>query len=147
MAGRTLSDKKLCPVGRTSAPSIQTSTGTKPMAMPKSKGKQYEVDGRPYCVAISVSEIDEADAVHLRVTIQAGYGTHSFCTVKGLLNRSYWHDYPDIEEMRQRAISITPAVVCHIIRHALNTEWKPKTEKANRTILLDNQFLATLPTK
>jgi hypothetical protein len=117
------------------------------MAMPKSKGKQYEVDGRSYCVAISVSEIDEADAVHLRVTIQAGYGTRSFCIVKGLVNRSYWHDYPDIEEMRKRTISITPAVVCHIIRHTLNTEWNPDSEKANRAILLDNQFLATLAAK
>jgi len=117
------------------------------MAMPKSKGKHYEVDGRSYSVAIAVSGIDEADDVHLRVTIQAEYGTRSFCTVQGLVNRSYWHDYPHIEEMRKRTISITPSLVCHIIRHARDNEWNPESETTNRRIQLDNRLLAALQTK
>ena len=117
------------------------------MAMPNPKGKPYDVDGKPYTVAISVADIDEQNCVHLRVTIRAEYGTRSFCTVKGLVNRSYWHDYPDIEEMRKRTISITPALICHIIRHALVTDWDPESDAQNQSLLLDNEFLAGLKPK
>ncbi len=66
------------------------------MAMPKPKGKKFLVDGKSYEVAIGVRDIVDGDDVRMKITIAAAFGHKSFCLVKGLINRSYWHDYPYI---------------------------------------------------
>ncbi|QDU46031.1 hypothetical protein Mal52_45280 [Symmachiella dynata] len=114
------------------------------MAMPSLKGKKYEVDGNSYTVAVTVKDIDSDNGVHLRITIRAEFGNRSFCSVTGLVNRSFWHDYPAIEEMRKRSISITPSVVCKIIRHVRKGMWQPDQESANRNYEIDNEVLASL---
>ena len=100
------------------------------MAMPK-RARIYHVEGREYAVAISGGELDPQGNVPLRISIRAHFGTQSFCTVRGITNRSFWHDYPDIKEMRGIAISITPRYVCALIAWAHSSGWNPDVSKSN----------------
>jgi hypothetical protein len=99
--------------------------------MRKSVPRDYTIDGKPYSVSISAGKIDREGDVHLRVTFRALYGTRSVCLVRGVTNRSYWHDYPDVESMRERSISLTPRVVCELVRLAHRAGWAPATVRSN----------------
>ena len=111
------------------------------MAMPKSKRKGYSVDDNSYTVSVHECGYESSGGVKMAVTIKAEYGTGSFCIVEGMVNREYWHDYPDFSPTR---ISITPRVVCEIIRHAHSTGWNPTYDKSNCRIQLDNEALCQL---
>ncbi|MCL4855051.1 MAG: hypothetical protein KJZ78_27125 [Bryobacteraceae bacterium] len=100
------------------------------MAMPR-ESRTYQIEGREYAVSISAGKLDEQGNVPLQISIRAHFGTRSFCTVRGVTNRSFWHDYPDIEKMRKTAISITPRHVCALIARAHSQGWNPDTSKAN----------------
>ena len=108
------------------------------VAMPKSKGKSYNVAGNPYVVSIGVRDITDAGEVRISLTVRAEYGEKSFCKIRGLVNRSYWHDYPDVEEMRKQSIAITPAIVCKLIRQAHQSGWNPVESKSDFVMDIDN---------
>ena len=99
--------------------------------MPKSKRRNYTIDGKPYAVYVSPGDVDHEDSIRLRVTFRALFGTRSVCLVRGLTNRSYWRDYPDIEQMRERSISLTPKIVCGLVRLAIRAGWSPEDAKSN----------------
>jgi hypothetical protein len=99
--------------------------------MQRSKPRDYVIDGRPYAVTISAAHIDEERNVHLRVTFRALFGTRSVRTVRGITNRSFWHDYPHIEEMRAKSISLTPKAVCELVRLAHRAGWTPENCRSN----------------
>ena len=101
------------------------------MAMPKARGRIYQVAGREYAVAISAGELDEENNVRLRISIQAHFGNRTFCLVRGVTNRSFWHDYPNIEAMTKVSISLTPSVACGLIVLAHSTGWDPEASKSN----------------
>lgn len=73
--------------------------------------------------------------------MRAAFGEKALCVINGLINRSYWHDYPHVEEMRKRSIAITPRVVCEIIRWAHRSGWNPDADKSVLELQLDNQSL------
>lgn len=99
--------------------------------MARPKPRNYTIDGKPYAISISGGEIDRDQNVHLHVTFRALFGYRSCCLLRGLVNRSYWHDYPNIEQMRAQSISLTPRIVCELVRLAHSKGWKPETDKAN----------------
>ena len=105
--------------------------------MRKLKPRNFTIDGKPYAVSISAGEIDREQDVHLHVAFRALFGNRSVCLVRGLTNRSFWHDYPAIEEMREKSISITPKIVCDLVRLARRSGWSPESCKSNF------EFLAT----
>jgi len=88
-------------------------------------------DGKPYAVSISEGEIDAEGNVHLDITFRALFGNRSVCLVRGVTNRSYWQDYPAIDEMRARAVSVTPKVAYYLVRIAHARGWNPETCKSN----------------
>jgi len=110
--------------------------------MPKSKSKAYSVDGNSYTVSVGECGHDSGGGVRMSVTLKAEYGTGSYCVVEGMVNREYWHDYPDFDPAR--TISITPRVVCEIIRYAHNAGWSPTDVKSNCRIHLDKEALGKL---
>jgi len=91
----------------------------------------YRVGGREYAVSIRGGKLDTLGDVPLSISIRAHFGTRSCCTVRGLTNRWFWHDYPDIEKMRQVAISITPRHVCALIAMTHSRGWNPDASKSN----------------
>src|SRR5579872_3624195 len=95
------------------------------------KTRLYVIDGRDYAVSISDTGIDREGNIPLRVSFRAQFGSRSVCLVRGLTNRSFWHDYPEIEKMRAAAISITPKIVCDLIRLAHRKGWEPEKSKSN----------------
>ncbi|MEL7496475.1 MAG: hypothetical protein AAFN77_02615 [Planctomycetota bacterium] len=109
------------------------------MAFPKSKQKRLVVDELPYFACVSENGRTEDGGVKLRVIIQADYGYESLCVIAGMVNRDYWMDFPnlDIENM----FTITPRVICELIRHALHHGWSPTKSKTQELIKLDNDGL------
>ena len=105
------------------------------------RNRPYTVDGRDYSVSISTAGFDQDKNVRLRISFRAQFGTRSFCLVRGLTNRSFWQDYPDIEAMRAAAISITPGIVCGLIRLAHNEGWNPDASKSNFELAVDREEL------
>jgi hypothetical protein len=99
--------------------------------MRKAKSRRYMIDGREYVVSISCGEIDEAEEVHLCVSFRALFGSRSVCLVRGVTNRSFWHDYPDVEKMISESISLSPKVVCVLIHRAHLEGWNPERSKSN----------------
>jgi len=101
------------------------------MTMPRAKGRKHRIDGRQYFVSVSGGEIDAENNVHLRIAIQADFGHRSYCIVRGVTNRSFWHDYPNVELMRENSISVTPRVVSNLIALAHSEGWNPEVSKSN----------------
>ena len=112
--------------------------------MRKEKPRKYDVDGREYAVSISVGEIDEEDTVHLRITIRALFGNRSVCLVRGVTNRSFWHDYPYVEQMRKESISVTPKVVCGLISRAHSEGWNPEGSRTNFEMFTNKESIRAL---
>jgi hypothetical protein len=110
------------------------------MAMPKSTGRIYRIEGREYAVSISAGKIDKAGDVPVRISMRANFGKRSFSLVRGVTNRSFWDDYPYIEEMRKVSISLTPRIVCRLIALAHARGLSPETSKSSF------QFVATRET-
>ena len=117
------------------------------MAMPKAKGRVFQIDGREYAVAISPGGFDEGGNVRLRISIRAHFGNRSFCLVRGVTNRSFWHDYPDIEEMRKASISIGPRQACGFVALAHSMGWKPEASKSNFELQATKEIIRAIDTK
>jgi hypothetical protein len=109
------------------------------MAFPKSKLKHYVVDDLAYTACINENGTTADWGVKLSVAIKAEYGTRSLCVVNGMVNRGYWMDYPDFDPAK--AFSITPRVVCELIRHALCDGWSPMANKSQHQVHLENEDL------
>jgi len=114
------------------------------MTMPRGKSQSYTVDGRAYDVAISAGEIDEDDNVRLRISIQAAFGRNSVCLMRGITNRSYWHDYPCTKEMRRAAVSIAPRQVFGLIKLAHASGWDPERSCSNFELVVNSEAIRTL---
>jgi len=99
--------------------------------MARPKPRLYTIDGKPYTISISQGEIDREQNVHLHVTFRAIFGERSFCLIRGLTNRLFWLDYPDIAQMRAKSVSLTPGIVCALVRLAHRTGWNPEDCKSN----------------
>jgi hypothetical protein len=112
--------------------------------MAKPKSRIYQIEGREYAASISAGHVDKEDNVALRISIRAHFGTRSFCTVRGVTNRSYWHDYPYIEEMRKIAISIAPRHVCALVAWAHSKGWDPIASKSNFELLANREDIRAL---
>ncbi|MDB5335928.1 MAG: hypothetical protein JWN70_1547 [Planctomycetaceae bacterium] len=104
---------------------------TDDMTMPKAKARNYQIEGQEYAVSISGGKINADGDVPLRISIRAHYGHRSFCLVRGVTNRSFWHDYPNIEEMRKNAISLAPRQACDLIALAHRLGWNPVVSRSN----------------
>ena len=99
---------------------------------------------QPYLYAVSARGMDENENVIMCVTIRADYGSRSVCIFRGILNRSYWHDYPEIEKTMQGTISITPAIVSKLIDYAHANGWDPVTSRSNIELVVDNDLVKSL---
>ena len=108
----------------------------------KSNRKSYIVDGDNYVASIAECGYDESGGLRLRVTVTADFGTKSTCMFEGLINREYWHDYPDFDPAR--TISITPKTICELIRYARNNGWDPVSSKSNQRIQLTNDLFSLI---
>ena len=101
--------------------------------------KPFAVDGNRYVVSITATY--EA-RVMLRVTIRAAFGNRSYCTVKGLQNVDYYHNYGywDDETFSEASdtISITPRLIASLIRYARDNGWSPESSKSNRQLEITN---------
>jgi hypothetical protein len=102
------------------------------------------VDGQSFLLSIADGKIDQEGNVPIQITCRAEFGARSVCLIRGLTNRSFWHDYPEIEEMRANAISITPKVACDLIRHARQLGWDPEACKSNFEMAADHELLKML---
>ena len=100
------------------------------MTMPKAKRRIVNVDGKSYEVSVSPGSIDREQNVSLRISIRAQFGSQGFCVVRGLTNRSFWHDYPNTEEMQAASISVGPLQLCGLITLAHSQGWDPTTSKS-----------------
>ncbi|MEM9940488.1 MAG: hypothetical protein AAF939_02785 [Planctomycetota bacterium] len=112
------------------------------MTFPKSKRKRYIVDQLPYTACITEHGISEDGGIQLGVAIKADYGLRSLCLIRGTVNRSYWMDYPDFDP--NKSFSITPRVVCDLIRFAIANVWSPATSKSQMEFRVDNQKLSSI---
>ena len=108
------------------------------------KSRSYVVDGQDYAVSISDAGRDAEGNVLLRISFRAQFGSRSVCLVRGLTNRSFWHDYPEIEKMRSAAISITPAIICELIRLAHREGWNPNVSKSNFEFAANREVVQAL---
>src|SRR5437868_13297718 len=108
------------------------------------KTRSYVIDGRDYAVSISDTAPDREGNVRMRVSFRAQFGSRSVCLVRGLTNRSFWQDYPEIEKMRAAAISITPKIVCGMIRLARQAGWDPDASRSNFELSLDQEAVRGL---
>lgn len=110
------------------------------------KRKRFVVDGHRY--EVSVTATYEA-RITLRVTIRANFGNHSYCTINGLQNVDYYHNYGywDEETFSEASdtISITPRLIASLIRYARNNGWSPETSKSNLQIETTNLDAKSLP--
>jgi hypothetical protein len=104
----------------------------------------YTVDGRAYLVSVSPADLDEEDNVRLRVTFRAEFGARSVCLVRGLTNRAYWQDHSEFEKYNATVISITPQIVCGLIRLAHQAGWDPEASKSNFEFLADRDVVRAL---
>ncbi|WP_254512924.1 hypothetical protein [Anatilimnocola floriformis] len=104
------------------------------------KTRPYAIDGRDYSVSISATAIDFDGNVPLCVSFRAEFGNRSVCQVRGLTNRSFWHDYPE----NTPRISLTPKIVCQLIRYAHVQGWDPVGSKSNMELSADQELLHTL---
>ena len=117
------------------------------MRAPRRHGKSranrlFKVDGREYTVSVSDGVLDNKANVRLHISLRAQFGTQSVCQVRGLTNRSLWHDYPrDIEKWRAEAISVTPRVVCELIRLAHQKGWDPEGSRSNFELFVDREMV------
>jgi hypothetical protein len=102
------------------------------------------IDSREYAVSVSGGEVDETQEVHLRVSFRALFGSRSVCLVRGLTNRSFWHDYPNLDKMRSESISLSPKVVCVLIRRAHSEGWSPETSKSNFEMLATKETIRAI---
>ena len=112
--------------------------------MRKEKPRKYVVADREYAVSISVGKIDKEDNVHMRISFRAHFGNRSVCLVRGVTNRSFWHDYPEVEQMRKDSISVTPKVVCALIAQAHSAGWNPETSKTNFELVVSKESIREL---
>lgn len=96
--------------------------------------KPFVVDNQRYETWLTAKY---ADAVELRLTVRADFGSHSICIFSGLQNFDYYHNYGHWEEID--SIAITPQMICALIRYARRSGWEPDTSKSNRQIDLCNQ--------
>ena len=101
----------------------------------------YTVDGRDYKVSISDAGFDQEKNVRLDISFRAQFGTRSACQVRGVTNRSFWQDFPEIEQIRAAAISITPKVVCELIRLAHRKGWDREASRSNFELLADREMV------
>jgi hypothetical protein len=102
----------------------------------------FEIDGRDYLVSISAARYDaKLNVVPMRVTFRAQFGTRSVCLVRGITNQSFYES--SREEMKKR-ISITPKVVCEMIRAAHRAGWDPEGSRTNFEWIVDREVVRTV---
>src|SRR5437016_1468323 len=112
--------------------------------MSRPKRRIFTVGYREYLVSISGGAIDQDGNVPLRVSIGARIGKRSFCLIRGLTNRSFWNDYPNIEAWQQSSVSITPSVACGLIALAHSQGWDPEGSKANFELQITNEAIRSI---
>ncbi len=78
------------------------------------------------------------NVVLMRVTFRAQFGTRSVCLVRGITNQSAYES--SREEMKKR-ISITPRVVCEMIRQAHRAGWDPVGSRKNFECAVDREVV------
>ena len=115
------------------------------MAFPKSKQRRLVVDELPYIACVSENGYTNDGGIKLRVIVQAGYGHESLCVIAGMVNRDYWRDFPDYDP--ENTFSITPRVICELIRFALTNGWSPTESKTQTMVELDNDGLFAIMRK
>ena len=119
------------------------------MSVPRRHGRSkanrpFVVDGREYLVSISDGGFDAEDRVIVRITFRARAGG-GVCLVRGITNRSFWMDYPfDVQKWRAKVISITPRVLCELIRLVHRKGWEPQKSRANFELVVDRETAGAL---
>jgi len=113
--------------------------------MHKSKPRRFYLEGREYAVSISAGDMDAQEDVHVRISFRALFGTRSVCLVRGVTNRSYWHDYPDIDIFVKESISLTPRIVRALIILAHSEGWDPETSNANFELFVTKDAIRAIP--
>ena len=88
-------------------------------------------------MSISDTGFDQKFNVRMRVTFRAQFGTRSVCLMRGLTNQSH---YENREELEKR-ISITPKVVCELIRQAHREGWDPEGSRTNFEWFVDREVV------
>lgn len=101
--------------------------------------KPYSVDGQRYEVSLTATY---GDVVRLRLTIRADFANRSFCTINGLRNFDYYHNYGywndrDYSETSDE-IAVTPRLIAALIRYARQNGWSPETARSNHQIAVTN---------
>jgi hypothetical protein len=81
--------------------------------------KPFVVNGQEYQVSVTATY---EQVVEMRVTLRAEFGTRSFCTIRGLKNVAYYHNYGywnDPEHCASRdEISVTPRMISALVMFA-----------------------------
>lgn len=106
--------------------------------------KKHIHNEQPYLYAVADRGMDENENVIVTVTIRADYASWSVCIFRGIRNRSYWQDYPDLEKIKTGTVPITPAVVSKLIDYARGEGWDPETSRSNIELTIDNEFVNSL---
>lgn len=106
--------------------------------------KQHIHNNQPYLYAVSDRGMDNNENVILSVTIRADYASRSVCLFRGILSRSYWHDYPEVEPTKQGTVPITPGVISKLIDYAQTQGWDPATSRSNFELTVDNEVVRSL---
>lgn len=101
--------------------------------------KPFIVDNQRYEASLTAMY---AEAIQLRLTIRADFGYRSFCTLNGLQNFDYYHNYGHWDDID--SISVTPRMICALIRCARRNGWDPDSSKSNQQINLTNRDAESL---
>lgn len=107
--------------------------------------KPLIVDGQAYEASVTAIH---GEAVELRVTLRAFFGTRSFCTLRGLTNFAYYYNYgywndPNYNESSD-VISVTPRMLAALVAFARENGWAPETEKSNVELTVSNETAKSL---
>lgn len=106
--------------------------------------KQHIHNKQPYLYSVSDRGRDNNKNVILSVTIRADYASRSVCLFRGILSRSYWHDYPEVEQTKQGTVPITPGLISKLIDYAHAQGWDPATSRSNIELTVDNEVVRLL---
>jgi hypothetical protein len=101
--------------------------------------KPFVVDGQDYLASLTAT-IDES--VELTLTVQAGFGHRSLCTIRGLRNFAYYYNYGywnrDDYSEEEQTVKVTPRMVAGLIRFARHNGWSPEHCASNFQLAITN---------
>jgi hypothetical protein len=101
--------------------------------------KPFVVDGQSYVASLTATI---GEFVELTLTVQAGFGHRSLCTIRGLRNFEYYYNYgywnrDDYSEGEQ-TVKVTPRMVALLIRFARQNGWSPEDCASNFQLMITN---------